>query len=147
MNAQPSLINPEAFSIINLKGSGFTLVELIVAMAIASIVGLAVMMNYISQTRAYTIQRELSHMQQNLRAAMYMLQNDIRNTGRDPQRTGRYGIQAINRINNDADDAIGYAGLTMTRLVDTDNDGIANIGQSRPLPTRSLIKMGTADVN
>lgn len=108
--------------------AGFTLVELLVATAVAAILGLAIVANYIMQTRSYEIHREMANMQQNMRAAMYMLSNDIRNSGRDSERSGRYGIQNIRNINPDADDANGYPGLTLTSLTDTDGDGIANPG-------------------
>lgn len=107
---------------------GFTLVEMLVAIAVTGIMGLAIVTNYISQTKAYDIQREMAHMQQNLRAAMFMMSNDIRNSGRDPERTGRYGIQNIRRANADADDPNGYPGLTLTNLVDNDGDGMADPG-------------------
>lgn len=111
--------------------AGFTLVEVLVAGAVASILGLAIVANYIMQSKSYDIQREMTGMQQNLRAAMYLLSNDIRNSGRDSLRTGRYGIQNITCSNVDADDANGYPGLTLTNLLDTDGDGMANAGQMR----------------
>jgi type IV pilus assembly protein PilW len=104
------------------NAAGFTLVELIIVIALTSLMGMAIVINYRSQTQAYSAQRELAHMQQNMRAAMFLLQQDIRNSGRDPERTGQYGIQSI------ADDINGNASLTMSRLLDTDNDGMANTG-------------------
>ncbi len=106
--------------------SGFTLVELIVVMLITSVAALAIVMNYISQTKTYAIQREMAHMQQNLRAAMYIMQNDIRNSGRDPLRLGRYGITDILNYNADTDDPNGYPGLTLTSLTDQDGDGFVD---------------------
>jgi type IV pilus assembly protein PilW len=102
--------------------AGFTLIELIMVIALTSIMGLAILLNYQSQTRTYRVQRELANMQQNMRAAMFLLQQDIRNSGRDPERSGQFGIQSI------ADDANNNASLTMTRLLDTDNDGMADVG-------------------
>jgi prepilin-type N-terminal cleavage/methylation domain-containing protein len=110
----------------NKAEAGFTLVELIVSTAVAGILGLAIVANYIMQTRSYEIQREMAHMQQNLRAAMYMLNNDIRNSGRDSERTGRYGLVNIRRSNPDGDDPNGYPGLTLTRVIDTNGDGLAD---------------------
>lgn len=102
--------------------AGFTLIELIIVITLTSIMGLAIVMNYQSQGRAYRVQRELAHMQQNMRAAMFLIQQDIRNSGRDPERSGQYGIQSI------ANDANGNARLVMTRLLDIDNNGIADVG-------------------
>lgn len=104
------------------KTAGFTIVELIIALAITSVVGVAILMNYLSQSKAYNVQRELAHMQQNSRAAIYILMNDLRNIGRDPNRSGRYGIQSTLR------DANGFDQLILTTLRDTDGDGIADEG-------------------
>lgn len=118
-------------SFVNHAAPGFTLVEMLVAIAVSSILGLAIIANYFVQSKSYEIQREMAYMQQNLRAAMYMLSNDIRNCGRDPQRTGRFGIQTISRSNPDVDDVNGYPGLTLTNLTDGDGDGVADPGQLR----------------
>lgn len=119
----------------NVASAGFTLVELIVSTAVAGILGIAIFANYIMQTRAYESQRELAHMQQNLRAAMYLMSNDIRNSGRDSERTGFYGIVNIRRYNPDANGPNGYPGLTMTRVVDTTGDGMADPADPNALRT------------
>ncbi len=109
---------------------GFTLVEVIVAIAVASIMAMGMVVHYAAQNKAYAIQRERAHMQQNLRAAMYLLKIDVRNCGRDPLRTGRYGIQSIVRMDPDPANAgiplqAGFPGLILTGLQDTDGDGMA----------------------
>ncbi len=110
---------------------GFTLVEVLVAIVVSSIMAMGIVIHYVAQNKAYAIQRERAHIQQNLRAAMYMLKNDIRNCGRDPMRSGRYGINTIVRFDPDDPDTIlltGYWGLSMTGLRDIDGDGIADTG-------------------
>ncbi len=107
---------------------GFTLVEVLVAIVVASIMATGIVVHYVAQNKAYAIQRERAHMQQNLRAAMYMLKNDIRNCGRDPIRSGRYGISSIVRMdpaNPGIDLPTGYPGIVLTGLQDTDGDGMA----------------------
>ncbi len=107
---------------------GFTLVEVLVAIVVASIMATGIVVHYVAQNKAYAIQRERAHMQQNLRAAMYMLKNDIRNCGRDPIRSGRYGINSIERMsaaNPGTALNTGYPGLILTSLQDTDGDGMA----------------------
>ena len=67
--------------------NGFTLLELLVAMLLTVIASLAIYMAYNSQHKSYTVQEQVSAMQQNLRAAMYYMQRDIRMAGCDPKKT------------------------------------------------------------
>ena len=56
---------------------GFTLIELLVAMVIASIVMAAIYSVYRSQTQTYRTQQLVVQMQQNMRAALYLLESEI----------------------------------------------------------------------
>jgi type IV pilus assembly protein PilW len=67
---------------------GFTLVELMIAMAVGGIVMAAVMTSFLSQHRSYLAQDEVVTMQQNVRVAMDMLTRDIRSAGYDPTEAG-----------------------------------------------------------
>jgi len=60
---------------------GFTLIELLIAMVVASIVMTAIFSVYRSQTRTYRTQQLVVQMQQNMRAALYLLESDIRMAG------------------------------------------------------------------
>ena len=63
---------------------GFTLVELLVAMAMAGIVIGAIYSTYKSQQDSYVAQTHVAEMQQNLRAALYVIGRDIRMAGFNP---------------------------------------------------------------
>ena len=63
---------------------GFTLVELLVAMAISLIVMASIGYLYYYQQKSYVVQEQISAMQQNLRAAMYYMEKEIRMAGCDP---------------------------------------------------------------
>jgi len=63
---------------------GFTIVELLVAMAISMVVMAAVYSTYRSQQTSYIIQDQVSATQQNIRAAMYSLVRDIQMAGFNP---------------------------------------------------------------
>jgi type IV pilus assembly protein PilW len=63
---------------------GFTLVELLVAMAVAGIVMTGVYSAYYSQQKTFVVQDELAEMQQNLRAAMFFMAREIRMAGCNP---------------------------------------------------------------
>ncbi|NIA11936.1 MAG: prepilin-type N-terminal cleavage/methylation domain-containing protein [Nitrospiraceae bacterium] len=86
---------------------GFTLVELLVAMAITSIVAVAIFTAFQSQQKSYLIQDQVTEMQQNLRAAMDIMVRDIRMAGYSQGASGS-GITDIRPrdINNNVDVAI-----------------------------------------
>jgi prepilin-type N-terminal cleavage/methylation domain-containing protein len=109
--------------------AGFTLVELMISMLVGVIVLGAAYMVFIGQQKTSTVQRDLARMQQNLRAAMYMIKNDIRNCGRDGQMNGTVGIQTITHIATvqpDNGDPTLYPVLSLTSFPDADGDGIAD---------------------
>jgi len=60
---------------------GFTLVELLVAIALAAVIMAAVFRTFKSQQDSYVIQDQVAAMQQNLRGAMYMLNRDLQLAG------------------------------------------------------------------
>ena len=67
-----------------LNRSGFTLVELLVAMAISTIVLTLIYQVYRTQLRTHTTQQELVEMQQNMRAVLYLMEREIRMAGHGP---------------------------------------------------------------
>lgn len=77
---------------------GFTLSELLVAMAISGIVISAVYATYKSQQDSYVIQEEVASMQQRLRAAMYYMTRQIQEAGCNPTsiKTNPPGIVTAN---------------------------------------------------
>ena len=60
---------------------GFTLVELLVAMALAMVIMAAIFKTFKSQQDSYIIQDQVVAMQQNLRGAMYVLTKDLQLAG------------------------------------------------------------------
>jgi type IV pilus assembly protein PilW len=74
------------------RQGGFTLVELLVVMAIVGVVMTGIYLTYVSQQKSYTVQEEVAAMQQQLRAAMYYMVSEIRMAGFDPEGTAAAGI-------------------------------------------------------
>jgi prepilin-type N-terminal cleavage/methylation domain-containing protein len=72
---------------------GFTLVELLVGLAIFSIVALILMRQLTLGSRINTEQNAVARAQQSLRAARLMINQDIRLAGLDPRRTYRFGFE------------------------------------------------------
>ena len=71
---------------------GFSLIEVLVAMACSSIVIAALYQMFHSQQKSYMQQDEIAEMQQNLRAGLYLMTKDIRSAGFDPTRLSNAGI-------------------------------------------------------
>jgi type IV pilus assembly protein PilW len=63
------------------KTRGFTLIELLISMALSGIVISAIYTLFISQNRSYSIQEQVSEMQQNARVAMDRIVRDVRMAG------------------------------------------------------------------
>ena len=63
------------------KNQGFTLVELLVAMAIATVVLTAIFFTFKSQQDSYVVQSQVAMTQQNVRGAMQMISRDIQMAG------------------------------------------------------------------
>jgi type IV pilus assembly protein PilW len=74
------------------KESGFTLVELLIAMAITGIVLGAAINTFIAQRRSYTLQEQVTAMTQGTRAAMEMVTREVRMAGYNPAGTNFDGI-------------------------------------------------------
>jgi type IV pilus assembly protein PilW len=78
---------------------GFTLVEILVAVAISGVVMAGIYSAYYTQQRSYEVQEQLVAVQQNLRAAMYFMEREIRMAGLDPTRDA--GAAIIAALSND----------------------------------------------
>src|SRR5215510_7986627 len=61
--------------------SGFNLIEVMVAVAISSVLITAVYQTFHSQQRSYTMQNEAAAMEQNLRGSLYLLTKELRSAG------------------------------------------------------------------
>jgi len=73
---------------------GFTLVELLIAMAISGVIMTGVYSAFKTQQDSYLAQDQVAEMQQNIRAGLYIMASDIRMAGYDPSKTGNYGVES-----------------------------------------------------
>ncbi len=62
---------------------GYSLIEILVALAITGIVTAAIYSSFISQQKSYTVQDQVAEMQQNLRAGLELMAREIRMAGYD----------------------------------------------------------------
>jgi type IV pilus assembly protein PilW len=74
------------------KARGFSLVELLIAIAISGIVLGAVSTLFIMQNKSYSVQEQVTEMQQNARAAMDIMTREIRMAGYDPSSSANASI-------------------------------------------------------
>lgn len=86
------------------KQQGFTLTELLVAMAMVGIVMAAVYSTYKSQQDTYVAQEQVAEMQQNLRASLYQMARDLRMAGFNPQRSPDVGAFVTRLVSDERTD-------------------------------------------
>jgi type IV pilus assembly protein PilW len=127
------------------RNDGFTLVEMLVAMAIGAIVMAAVYSTYSTQQKSYILQEQVGAMQQNIRASMYYITRDIRMAGCDPTGNANAGITAAgptsisftrdirtgtDPANNTADGLTNGWNESVTYSLDAANNRITRNGQT-----------------
>lgn len=95
---------------------GFTLVELLIAMAVSGIIMTGVYSAFKSQQDSYLAQEQVAEMQQNIRAGLYVMSKDLRMAGYDPSGDAGAGIVAAKK------DAISFS-LDMNEDGNTAVDG------------------------
>jgi len=107
---------------------GFSLIEVLIAVAMSSIILVAISSLFHKQLDSHNTQRQVVSMQRNVRAALSFMESDIRMAGYDP--TGGSGAailigngaQLRFQINLDQNETID-AGETITYALDNDADG------------------------
>ena len=116
-----------------LNNKGFTLTELLVAMGLSAVVMASVGAIYYQQQKSFLVQEQLAATQQNLRAAMYFMERDIRSAGCDPTKKidPAPGIQTANSntISFTTDPDGNEITQTITYSLDTVDDQIERNNQ------------------
>ena len=122
----------------SLNEQGFTIIELLVSMAVFLLAIGAIYSTFQAQHKSYLMQQEVAAMQQNLRAAMFYMQREIRMAGCDPLGTAGAGIVTKNSdsisftedvrgdsAGSDPDGALDDPNEDITyNLDDSDGDGV-----------------------
>lgn len=78
------------------KENGFSMIELLISMAIFSLLAGAIGGVYVSTSRTSTLQNASAGVQQNVRAALEIMVQDIRMAGYDPTGSSKFGIPIKN---------------------------------------------------
>jgi prepilin-type N-terminal cleavage/methylation domain-containing protein len=74
---------------------GFTLIEILISLGLASMISAMLSAIFISLNLSYTKQNSAINAQQELRAALNIMVTDIRMTGLDPKNTAQAGIEEL----------------------------------------------------
>ena len=123
---------------INGNKSGFSLVELLVAMAVASIVMTLIYGMYVSQVKTHTNQKLIAEMQQNVRSAMNLLERTARMAGYDSAGTANAAIMkdftGFGAPHDDLDIKTDANHIAFT--VDFDNDGTIDLNDDELIAYR-----------
>jgi len=90
--------------------SGFTLIELMVSIAIGLVVLASVATTFTSQTRAYSAQEQINQMEQNLRGALDIMTREIKMAGYRPNGGTVTGV-------------VSYTSTSLTIQADIDGNG------------------------
>lgn len=113
--------------------SGFTLIELMIAMVISLIVIGSIYGFFVSEQKMYSLQEQMIEMQQNIRNSMDIITKKLQIAGYDPNGTGIFGITDSQLL---VSNTAGLSLATDTELYFTtdnlDGDGaIDNTGDER----------------
>lgn len=121
--------------------SGFTLVELLVVVAISGVVGAAIIGFFIAQQRSHTAQEQVTFMQQNIRAGLGIMTKELRMAAYDPARAGGFDFSALGLnqltfqmdLNGDGDAADSGEQIKYY-LGGSNGDTLLRLSQGNPVP-------------
>ena len=119
----------------NRGNNGFTLVELLITLVLSGIIMAAIYGAYIAQQRTYLAQEDVAEMQQNVRAAIYMLASELRMAGYDDgsgagatiETAGLNQVRFTADLNGDGDYTDDNEDLSYD--INTATDGITKLGR------------------
>lgn len=102
-----------------ISSNGFTIIELLVVVALSGVVMTGIYSAYYTQQKSYVTQEQVSALQQNLRVAMFILEKGVRMAGYDATEGAGAGAGIVT------------ANASEIRFTMDINDGINNDGDSR----------------
>jgi type IV pilus assembly protein PilW len=116
--------------------AGFTLIEILVVLAISGLVFSAIWATFRFQQQSYSLQRQMVAMEQNLRSAMIMMEKEIRMAGCDP-----FGLAGAGIVTNESD----VIRFTMDLNYDSDVNDTGEDITYRLYTTDNIQKLGRSE--
>ncbi len=123
---------------------GFTLIEILITMVVSGIVITGIYSVYNYQQKIYVSQLQIVEMQQNLRAGLLMLVNEIRMAGYDPTGAASAGIVNLGSdtitftMDLDGDGALSGSDENITYSLYTAADGRQKLGRQSPATPQAV---------
>jgi type IV pilus assembly protein PilW len=121
------------------RENGFTLIEVLIALSITAIVMASIYTTYLHYQQSYTVQREITFVQQNLRAAMHLMATELKMAGYDPSRDAGAGVVSVSTdpptirftadLNSDGDTDDVDEDITYGLFTE---DGVQKLGRRNP---------------
>ena len=108
------------------KEHGFTMVELLVAMAMAAVVIASVYTLYKTQQDSYIEKDQEVEMQQNVRASLYQMARDLRMAGFNPQRASNVG-GFVTQLPDDGGGTTTTNSTNIAFTIDQDSNGVIDV--------------------
>lgn len=134
------------------NNKGFTLVELMVSIAMTGIIATAIYAAYTLHQRTSTAQEQVVEMQQNIRAAMLTIMPEIRMAGFDPLDSGKAAIEEAYGdaiyftadLNTDGNVSVGGDDVGEHIAFDlyTNGNGVSILGMTRAKTAITINNMG-----
>lgn len=124
--------------------SGFTLIEVVIAMVVTLIIMVGAYSAFNSQQKSTVVQTNVSDAQQSLRAAIDFMSRDIRMAGYDPEQSSNFGIVDVGF--RDYDNNLAADGTSSIIFSwDQNENGVADGGEivSYSLSNNSTVAPGS----
>lgn len=74
------------------ENKGFTLIELLIVIVLLGLISTAIFEVYLGQKKAHEVNEEVAAIQQNIRASLYYMEDDLKKAGLDPSENAGAGI-------------------------------------------------------
>ena len=110
-----------------INSSGYTLIELVIAMALAAILITGIYQIHGARQKAHTKQKQAVEMQQNIRAAISLMKREIRMAGYDPAARDGLDNDGDTVIDNDGESALAGIHIAGPNMIQFSYDNDADM--------------------
>ena len=113
-----------------LNQQGFTLIEILMAIVMISIIGSIIAGSYIAGTRIRAEQEDVVEMQQNIRVAFHLLARDLRMAGYELNTNWDPSLLRTANVVTGNNTSVNFSYVLSNTQLDMDGDGLPDAGQT-----------------